>query len=263
MGVDMNIIKDYGVIANHDGLTLELKYISWAGMEAKYDLRAWKNGEPLKGMVLREEEIKKLGTIIDEYLTKQIDIKEKIKLLDDMALEKIGGKPKKASAKKTKEKAKKETKPKKEAKIIEFPKPREELAEKLVTEGNATYEECEAKIKKEMEVFVDGDSQYVLEGILELCKVDSDFRNNVMREDKNYTGAMKYMSEMARKGFAYKIGQGYCMDKDTGLMFCIDYYNSKPEVKKGDKANEKEKVGNAKDESNLEDNSGIDQKADS
>lgn len=115
-------------------------------------------------------------------------------------------------------------------KIIEFPKPKPEI-DKLVTDGNATYEECEEKLNKEREVFTDSDSQYVIDGLLELCKVDSDFRNNVMREDKNYQGALQYMMEMAKQGYAYKFNGGAMMDRDMGLGFSIDYFNSKPKPK--------------------------------
>lgn len=122
----------------------------------------------------------------------------------------------------------------KKSNIIMFkpPKAKEEITDKLVTEGNATYEQCVVKIAKEKEQFTDEDSQYVLDGILELCKVDAEFRNNVMREDKSYLGAMQYMMSMAQKGFAFQIDKGYAMSRDMGLGFALDYYNVKPEPPK-------------------------------
>lgn len=124
--------------------------------------------------------------------------------------------------------------PKKEEKksnILQFPMPKPEI-EKNITEGNATYEECEEKANREKAIFVDCDSQYVLDGLLELCKVDGDFRNNFMREDKNFEGVMEYMSKMCQQGYGYRKGNYGFMDRDMGLGFAIDYYNLKPEEKK-------------------------------
>ena len=81
-------------------------------------------------------------------------------------------------------------------------------------------------------IYKDADSQYVLDGVLELCKVDKDFRNNVMREDKDYEGALDYMADMCQKGYGYKKGSNYgFLDRDAGLGFTIDYFNLKPEPK--------------------------------
>ena len=114
--------------------------------------------------------------------------------------------------------------------VIEFPKPKEEI-EKLVTEGHATYAECITKIEGFKAIYTDSDSQYVLDGVLELCKVDKDFRNNVMRNDKDFEGALDYMADMCQKGYGYKKGNYGFMDRDMGLGFTIDYFNLKPEPK--------------------------------
>lgn len=131
----------------------------------------------------------------------------------------------------------KESKPdEKKADVIQFPKPKPELEHKLVTDGKATYEECEARINKEREMFKDSDSEYVFVGLLELAKVDQDFRNNLMREDKSFTGAMEYMMKQVQAGYGYKKGQmGWC-DKDLGLGFAIDYYNTDESAKTKGKA---------------------------
>ena len=135
------------------------------------------------------------------------------------------GSSKKATERKTTKKREKK------ADVIQFPKPKPELENKLVTKGDATYEECEAKVNKEREMFKDSDSEYVLVGLLELCKVDADFRNNFMREDKSFTGVMEYMGKQVQAGYGYNKGNmGWC-DKDAGLGFAIDYYNTDESVK--------------------------------
>lgn len=132
--------------------------------------------------------------------------------------------------KETKEIKKTEEKPKK-SNILQFPKPKPEI-EKMITKGNATYEQCEEKINAEKKIFVDSDSQYVLDGILELCKVDADFRNNLMRDDKSFDGALDYMGKMCQQGYGYKKGNYGFIDRDMGLGFTIDYFNLKPEEPK-------------------------------
>lgn len=143
------------------------------------------------------------------------------------------GRPKKTAEANVKDNVVEKEQPKEEKKsnIIQFPMPKPEI-EKFVTEGNTTYEECEDKINKEKAIFVDPDSQYVLDGLLELCKVDGDFRNNFIREDKNFEGVLGYMGDMCQQGYGYRKGNYGFMDRDMGLGFAIDYYNLKPEEKK-------------------------------
>lgn len=114
----------------------------------------------------------------------------------------------------------------KEAKIVTFPtEDKKPKIIKLVTEGDRTYGECAVKLQKEAEQFKDSDSEYVITGLLELCKVDPDFRNNLMREDKSYGGFMEYMFKAAQSGYCVKYGNVGWLDRDTALGLAIDYYN--------------------------------------
>lgn len=116
-------------------------------------------------------------------------------------------------------------KPKTLAEIVKFPEP-DTPKEKVVTSGNATYEDCVNKMQKEREVFKESDSQYVINGILELCKVDADFRNNFMRKEKTYLGALKYFAQKAREGHAIMVdGIGAYMDCDIALAYALEYFN--------------------------------------
>lgn len=122
--------------------------------------------------------------------------------------------------------------PKKEkGKVIKFPSAKPEIV-KLETKGNNTYEECVEKLDKEAEKFTDTDSQYVIEGLKELCKVDGDFRNNVMRDDKTYGGFMEYMYNAAKDGYCIRYGNVGWLDRDSGLGLAIDYFNADLEAKK-------------------------------
>ena len=99
----------------------------------------------------------------------------------------------------------------------------------LKTEGNRTYGECIVRIGREKKMFTDTDSQYVLDGLAELCKVDPDFRNNFMRDDKTYGGFMEYMYRAAQNGYCNKFGNTGWLDRDRGLALAIDYYNADKE----------------------------------
>lgn len=232
MGIKCDIIKDYGTIANHNGVELKLQLISWDDNPQKLDLRAWRNGYAMGGITMTKDEIETLGIYINE-----LNLQPKLTALkasEPITTEKKKrGRPAKnnVSVGEKKEDVKTEKKPKEKVNVIQFPKPKEEI-EKLVTAGHATYAECIEKIDGFKAIYKDSDSQYVLDGILELCKVDKDFRNNVMRDDKDFEGALDYMADMCKKGYGYKKGNYGFMDRDMGLGFTIDYFNLKPEEKK-------------------------------
>ena len=215
--INYKIIKDYGTIADHNGIELKLQEISWNGYPAKLDLRAWKNGYAMGGITFTKKEADKLGELI-----KGLDLVRKAEVTDM---------PKPINITEKKSVTTVDTIEKKVPNnIIQLPLPKLDI-EKMVTDGNATYEQCEEKINAEKKIYVDGDSQYVLTGILELCKVDKAFRNNVMRNDKNFAGALKYMAKMCQEGYGYKGDNFGVMDRDMGLAHTIDYFNLKPEPK--------------------------------
>lgn len=131
--------------------------------------------------------------------------------------------PKKTTTKKTKQPT---------AKVYQFPtEDKRPKIVKLETKGNCTYEECEEKLLKEMETFNDYNCQYVIKGLLELCKVDANFRNNVMIEEKTFGGFLEYMEKAARNGYAVTYGHVSWVGLDMSLCLAIDYYNAAPEKK--------------------------------
>ena len=233
--IDYKVLKEYGTIAKHGDVSLKLKLIAWNGHTAKYDLRAWKGSFACGGMTFSKDELRTLGKLIDNYsknvTSDKVPVVEKtrstIKVSSEPIIKKSSAKKVESETKKTETKKPEVEKPNN---VIQFPKPKPEI-ERMITEGDATYEDCQKKIAKELMVYKDNDSKYVLEGILELCKVDADFRNNVMREDKDFAGAMEYMGKMCREGYGYKKGNMGWVDRDMGLGFTIDYFNLKPEPK--------------------------------
>lgn len=121
---------------------------------------------------------------------------------------------------------KSEPTPKKKDNVIQFPKKKPEL-DKAISFGAYTYEDCVEKMNNEKARFTRPDDDYVMDGVLEMCKVDQDFRNNLMRDSKNYDGFLKYMMECASKGYCYRYGNVGMMDNDMALGLALDYYNGR------------------------------------
>lgn len=136
----------------------------------------------------------------------------------------------------------------KTADIIKFPKKDTTGIKRLAPSGEQhSYTEAETKLKKELEMFKgDRDSEYVINGLLELANVDQEFCNNVMRPDKSYVGAFQYFANKAKQGYCMMIGNNIgVMDADTALKYAIDYFNadlSKPESPKTKASNATTKV---------------------
>ena len=117
---------------------------------------------------------------------------------------------------------------KKKALIIQFPTKKPEFEVLDPTNEGHTYEECEAKLNKEREIFKDNDSQFVIDGLLAKCKEDANFRDNVMREDKTFAGAFEYFFNLAKQGFAIKINNNMAyLDNEMALEYSINYFNKK------------------------------------
>ena len=138
------------------------------------------------------------------------------------------------------------------AKVYQFPNKKPDIIKLDKIDKQFTYEECETKLREEGKVFIDSDSQYVIEGLLELCKVDTDFRSNVMREDKSYGGFMEFMSQKAKDGYCITYGNVRWLDRDLGLGLAIDYYNADTEKMEEERKAKEEAERNAKKEANAD-----------
>lgn len=122
-------------------------------------------------------------------------------------------------------------------KIVEFPGAKPKIKPLAKSSENHTYEECEKKILAETKNYTDEDNQYVIKGILEKCKDDADFRNNVCLKEKTYLDFMDYMIKAAANGYCIMLGKTKGMlSKEKALDLAYDYYNMleiiKPEEKK-------------------------------
>ena len=147
------------------------------------------------------------------------------------AEQKVNPKPAKPTTKAT------TTKKKEPEKIVEFPGTKPKIKPLAKSSESHTYEECEKKILAETKDYTDEDNRFVIQGILDKCKEDADFRNNVCLKEKTYLGFLQYMMDAAANGYCIMIGKTKGMlTKEKALDLAYDYYNMleiiKPEEKK-------------------------------
>ena len=149
----------------------------------------------------------------------------------------------KQTTKATTAKAVPKPKEKEPEKVVAFPagKPKIKLLEK--SNERHTYEECEKKIHAETIGYGDDDNRFVIDGVLERCKENADFRNNVCRKDKTYQGFLQYMFDAAAKGYCIKVGENKGMlTKEKALDLAYDYYNMSEIIKPEEKKKVEEKL---------------------
>jgi len=61
---DFHIEQRIAVLSESGSLTLELNRVAYGGNPAKLDLRRWRDGKPLKGVSLTDEEAKRLLEVL-------------------------------------------------------------------------------------------------------------------------------------------------------------------------------------------------------
>lgn len=218
------IVKDFGIISSKGNLDLRLRLMSWGGNEPRYDIRAWNGDKDLRGLSFTDEEFMDLLRMAREIVA---ELPEEQQEIPKEAPKKRGRKPKAVAPEPTEEGAKNApTTDSKVQNVVQFPGEKPKIIELPKSNGKATVLECREKLNKEREIYKDGDSQYVIEKLLELCDKSQDFRNNVMRDDKSYADGFKYMVEQVHKGYCLKVSDGVqYLDNDLAFALFVDYFN--------------------------------------
>lgn len=108
--------------------------------------------------------------------------------------------------------------------VITFASPKPEVIY-LKTIGNATYGDCAKKLNMESKRFIDKDSKYVIKRLKRHCILNANFRNNLMRKEKTYGGALQYIYKAAQNGYCIKYGNIGFISRDIALELAIDYFN--------------------------------------
>ena len=94
-------------------------------------------------------------------------------------------------------------------------------------EPKGSYEEAKEKLLKELEEKYkgDSDSEYVINGVIEACRVDEGLCGKVMDPQKSFTASFAYLFKKAKEGHCIMIGNNAgIMDKDTALKFVLEYF---------------------------------------
>lgn len=268
MGVTFKLIKKIGTVGESSKGEKKLQLVSWNGGEPVYDLRTWlSDGKATSGVTFSKEDLLRIVEIYKnngaeeevEEETEEINIDALFSMnepeeeseeepteeeKEEQVVEepkKRGRKPKAEKQEEPAEKPVAEKKTETKSNIIQMPQPKADI-EPAKTDTNYTYADCEAKFD---EIFKDvaqlSNYAYVLMGLKEMAQVDDQFVQNAMREDRTFSGMMRYLSSKARKN-SVKISENeYVMDDDRALAICLDYFNEK-EVPKVEKPKEKPKT---------------------
>lgn len=70
--IKIEVVEDYGVIAEKNGYELKLQKIKWNDRDAKFDIRPWKDDKCGKGITLTDEELKGLYDKLKELDKKKL-----------------------------------------------------------------------------------------------------------------------------------------------------------------------------------------------
>jgi hypothetical protein len=91
---------------------------------------------------------------------------------------------------------------------------------------NFTIDDVSAKLRKELTIYKDGDSKYVVEKLIELCKTDQKLLNNIMQPHKSYDKAFEYFYEKSRSvGHKMPHGNMVYLDNDIAVKLSVEYFN--------------------------------------
>ena len=264
----MIVTRTYGVLSDNGTEQVKVQMVAQSIQHPQWiAIVSYKNGEMTGCSCLSKDEAKKVRDLIHKYFhdgqlredvihtlttTPANDLNYKSVLKDAtkeeleeaIAIMKKGGKHKQrissCKAALSNYRAKNYKPEPSKPKIVEFPKEKPKIIPLPVTNGAAAYDECLAKINKEAEMFSDEECKYVMNGLLEMCKTDQNFRNNFMRKDKSFGGFMDYMYEAARKGYCIKYGNTGWLGRDAALGVALDYYNNDQEKQDAIKKAEEE-----------------------
>ena len=227
MGIEYKIIKDYGTIADHNGVQLKLRLISWNGNPERLDLRAWRNDYARGGITMGKDELKKLGSFINELC-----LTHKTETVKNCSMNKT---------------------------VIDICN---EIDKKKVVTDDTTTEKKKAKsYKNAHEKFVDQFATYrksqpdnrqkgyelthnlILNHIKTICETSDEYNKNAMQEWKNSGDMMRFCQDKAFEN-ADALMNVATKEEAMELMFqWVDEYigntddqpKSKPQTKRGRK----------------------------
>lgn len=106
-----------------------------------------------------------------------------------------------------------------------------------------SIEDVKKKLEAELKIYRDGDSKYVIEKLIELCRSDRGLLDAVMLPHKSYDKAFQYFYERSRTvGYKMPHGNMVYLDNDRAVELSVEYF------KKDDDAEAKRRSEKKKDQ---------------
>lgn len=132
----------------------------------------------------------------------------------------------------------------------EDPKQSEEDGIKSAEVKSYTIADVREKLEKELKIYIDGDSKYTVEKLIERCEKSPELLNNIMQPHKSYDKAFQYFYEKSRSvGHKMPHGNMVYLDNDKAVELAIEYFNRDDAAEEAKKAQqEKERKARQKEE---------------
>lgn len=95
-----------------------------------------------------------------------------------------------------------------------------------------TIDDVRKKLEAELKIYKDGDSKYVVEHLIELCKTDKKLLEAIMLPHKSYDKAFQYFFERSRTvGYTMPRGNMVYLDNDKAVALSVEYFKKDEKAK--------------------------------
>lgn len=90
-----------------------------------------------------------------------------------------------------------------------------------------TIEDVRKKLEAELEVYRDGDSRYIVEKLVEMCRKDKALLEAIMLPQKSYDKAFQYFYQRSRiVGYKMPYGNLVFLNNDTAVKLSVEYFKT-------------------------------------
>lgn len=88
-----------------------------------------------------------------------------------------------------------------------------------------TIEDVKKKLEAELQIYRDGDSKYVVEKLIEMCRTDKLLLDSIMQPHKSYDKAFQYFYNKSREiGYKMPHGNMVYLDNDRAVQLSVEYF---------------------------------------
>lgn len=106
-----------------------------------------------------------------------------------------------------------------------------------------TVEDVMEKLEEELKIYRDGDSKYVIDKLIELCRTDQVLLNAIMLPHKSYDKAFQYFYKKSRNvGYKMPHGNMVYLDNDKAVELSVEYFKLDDSAQKKEKTQRNEQI---------------------